>query len=161
MVTTVVGSHSIGGYRSFNSPDLTSCPFVPFDCTPSGQFGSHPFDNNVFKVACSGVKGMPLASDSCTWNAACSTTAQAETNCDMSMNVKAEFAACAAAGSTSFPSPGLVSDVHLCKDNQETQQLMLNYAQDQGFFFAKYKAAFEKMANLGWLPNQLVPCPWF
>jgi len=160
MVTTVVGSHTIGGYRGFNNPDLTSCPFVPFDCTPSGQFASAPFDNNVFKVACSGVKGMPLASDSCAFNAACSTTASAEPNCPISLNVKTDYAACAAPGSTSLPSPGLNSDIYLCKDNQATQQIMLNYAQDQSFFFAKYKAAFVKMANLGWKPNQLVPCPW-
>jgi hypothetical protein len=52
MVTMVVGSHSIGGFRKLSSPDLTGCPFVPFDCTTSGQITttSAPFDNNVFKV---------------------------------------------------------------------------------------------------------------
>lgn len=60
MVTLVTGSHSIGGYRKISSPGLTDCPFVPFDCTPAGQFGQAPFDNNVFKVACEGVKGVEV-----------------------------------------------------------------------------------------------------
>jgi hypothetical protein len=36
MVTLVTGSHSIGGFRTFSSPNLTDCPHVPFDCTPAG-----------------------------------------------------------------------------------------------------------------------------
>jgi hypothetical protein len=61
MITLVTGTHSVGGYRAISSPGLTSCPFVPFDCTPSGQFGAAPFDNNVFKVACDGIQGVSAA----------------------------------------------------------------------------------------------------
>jgi len=157
MVTTVVGSHSIGGYRSVNAPALTTCPFVPFDCTPSGQFQSAPFDNNVFKLACSGVKGLPDARATCAWNIACSDTSVVEGGCPLSMDVKAEYAKCSQGGSTSLPTPGLSSDVFLCRDNPETQALMVKYAEDQGFFFQKYKDAFQKMANLGWGPNDLRP----
>lgn len=66
MVTMVVGSHSIGGYRTLSNPDLTACPFVPFDCTTSGQTSSNaPFDNNVFKVGlsshCNGQSSLSLS----------------------------------------------------------------------------------------------------
>jgi hypothetical protein len=37
MITLVTGSHSIGGFRTFSSPDLTDCPYVPFDCTAAGE----------------------------------------------------------------------------------------------------------------------------
>jgi hypothetical protein len=36
MITLVTRSHSIGGFRTFSSPDLTDCPYVPFDCTAAG-----------------------------------------------------------------------------------------------------------------------------
>ena len=47
----VTGSHTLGGYRIHISPGLADCPFEPFDCTPGKQFGSKPFDNNVYQVS--------------------------------------------------------------------------------------------------------------
>jgi hypothetical protein len=44
MITLVTGSHSIGGFRTFSSPDLTDCPYVPFDCTPAGGLSCY-FDH--------------------------------------------------------------------------------------------------------------------
>jgi hypothetical protein len=37
MITLVTGSHSVGGFRTFSSADLTDCPYVPFDCTAAGK----------------------------------------------------------------------------------------------------------------------------
>jgi len=150
MVTTVVGSHSIGGFRAANNPGVTSCPFVPFDCTPAGQWGAKPFDNNVFKVACDGVKG--VTAGTCTFNALC-TLAANETSCPITDDVKQAYlnaTGCLAPGATALPSPGLISDKYLCQESQPTRQLMVNYANNQTLFFQEYKAAFEKMALLGY-----------
>lgn len=108
MVTMVVGSHAIGGFRTLSSPGLTKCPYVPFDCTPAGQIKDAPFDNNVFKVACNGQKGVSMGT--CDWNVRCSNTMVNETaqGCPFTEPVRAAYAACNP-GSTAYPTPGMVS----------------------------------------------------
>ena len=106
MVTMVTGSHSIGGFRGFSSPGLTGCPYVPFDCTPAGQIGAAPFDNNVFKVACDGVQG--VTKGECQWNIACSNPGAEQTGqgCPFTGPARDAFAQC---NPTAYPAPGLVS----------------------------------------------------
>jgi hypothetical protein len=106
MVTMVTGSHAIGGYRAFSSPGLTSCPFVPFDCTPAGQISAAPFDNNVFKVACDGVRG--VVKGPCAFNTICTNPSVDETakGCPFTDSARDAFASCNA---TSYPTPGLIS----------------------------------------------------
>jgi hypothetical protein len=107
MVTLVTGSHAIGGFRGFSSPGLTTCPYVPFDCTPSGQIGgSAPFDNNVFKVACDGVQGVSMGE--CAWNTKCNDTSVDQADCPFMPNVRRAFAACDPT-TTAYPAPGLSS----------------------------------------------------
>lgn len=106
MVTMVTGSHAVGGFRSFSSPGLTTCPYVPFDCTPSGQISSAPFDNNVFKVACDGIRG--VSKGACQWNTVCTNSSVDETaqGCPFTGPAREAFEACSPG---SYPSPGLVS----------------------------------------------------
>jgi len=156
MVTMVTGSHAIGGFRNFSSPDLTSCPYVPFDCTPSGQISAAPFDNSVFKVACDGVNG--VTKGDCQWNINCTNPSVDETaqGCPFTGPAREAFAACNA---TSYPTPGLVSDVYLC-NQANTQGRMVKYANDQDFFFSTYKQLFAKLASLGYKSSDLVPQDW-
>jgi len=114
MVTMVTGSHAIGGFRSLSSPSLTTCPYVPFDCTPSGQIASAPFDNNVFKVACDGIGGVDKGA--CQWNTVCTNSSLDETaqGCPFTGPAREAFAACSPSGS--YPSPGLVSG-ELCSSS--------------------------------------------
>jgi hypothetical protein len=106
MVTMVTGSHAIGGFRALSSPGLTTCPYVPFDCTTAGQLSAAPFDNNVFKVACDGVAG--VSKGACEWNDKCSNPSVDESaqGCPFTGAARAGFAACNA---TSYPAPGLIS----------------------------------------------------
>jgi hypothetical protein len=106
MVTMVTGSHAIGGLRQFSSPDHTSCPYAPFDCTPAGQISAAPFDNSVFKVACDGVRG--VSKGACAWNTICTNPSVDETarGCPFTGPARAAFAACSP---TSYPTPGLSS----------------------------------------------------
>jgi hypothetical protein len=100
----VTGSHAIGGLSKFSSPDLTSCRFVPFDCTPVGQISAAPFDNNMFKVACDGVRG--VSKGACQFNTVCSNPIVEEAGCPFRGDARAAFQACNA---TSYPTPGLIS----------------------------------------------------
>jgi hypothetical protein len=104
MVTMVTGSHAIGGYRALSSPGLTTCPYVPFDCTTAGQLSAAPFDNDVFKVACDGVDG--VSKGVCEWNVKCSNPSVDQPACPFTGAARAGFAACNA---TSYPAPGLIS----------------------------------------------------
>jgi hypothetical protein len=104
MVTMVTGSHAIGGYRALSSPGLTTCPYVPFDCTTAGQLSAAPFDNDVFKVACDGVDG--VSKGVCEWNVKCSNPSVDQPDCPFTGAARAGFAACNA---TSYPAPGLIS----------------------------------------------------
>lgn len=153
MVTLVTGSHSIGGFRVSASAGETGCPYVPFDCSPASQIASPPFDNNVFKVACDGVKG--VSTGACAWNTKCSNTAAAEPDCPLADNVRAAYAACNPS-SSAYPTPGLSSDKFLCSQ-PSTRQRMVQYAKDEAFFFAKYSELFTKMADLGYADGTLTP----
>jgi hypothetical protein len=104
MVTMVTGSHAISGYRALSSPGLTTCPYVPFDCTTAGQLSAAPFDNDVFKVACDGVDG--VSKGVCEWNVKCSNPSVDQPDCPFTGAARAGFAACNA---TSYPAPGLIS----------------------------------------------------
>jgi hypothetical protein len=153
MVTVVTGSHSIGGYRRTSSAGLTPCPFVPFDCTPSGQFASPPFDNDVFKVACDGVQGVSSNAATCDFNTRCTNPFVDESGtCPFDLEVREAFQTqCNGV----YPPPGLVSDKALCQDTS-TRQRMVGYANDQDFFFSKYKDVFLKLATLGFRKKGLV-----
>jgi hypothetical protein len=154
MVTVVTGSHSIGGYRRLSSHGLTSCNFVPFDCTPAGQFGSPPFDNNIFKVACNGVQDVILEPESCEFNSRCTDPMVDEApSCPFDQDVREAFQAQCHG---EYPAPNLASDKALCQDPM-TRQRMVLYAQDQEFFFFRYKATFLKLATLGLKAKDLVP----
>jgi hypothetical protein len=100
----VTGSHAIGGFRNFSSPGLTACPYVPFDCTPAGQISAAPFDNNVFKVACDGVRG--VSKGVCEFNRVCKDPSSDEAGCPFTGPAREAFAACNPNG---YPTPGLSS----------------------------------------------------
>ena len=152
MVTVVTGSHSIGGFRR-SSSSQSPCPFVPFDCTPAGQFASPPFDNDVFKVACDGVQGITVPSGTCAFNTRCTNPFVDESGtCPFDQEVREAFQTkCGGV----YPAPGLASDIALCQDTS-TRQRMVNYAQDQDYFFIKYKDVFLKLATLGFKNKGLV-----
>ncbi|WIA34647.1 hypothetical protein OEZ86_012963 [Tetradesmus obliquus] len=151
MITLVTGSHSIGGFRTFSSPDLTHCPFTPFDCSPAGQTSDVPFDNNVFKVACDGIRGISKGA-SCDWNDKCTDPTKNETaqGCPFESRARAGFQRCSAAAGTppSYPKPGLSSDRFWCED-PPTQGRMVKYAEDQDFFYVQYASLYSNLANLG------------
>lgn len=93
------------------SPGLTNCPYVPFDCSPSGQLKNQaaaPFDNNVFKVACDGVQGVTRGT--CAFNTVCTNPSIDETanGCPFTGPARAAFAAC---NPNAYPTPGLISGV--------------------------------------------------
>lgn len=165
-VTLLTGSHSIGGYRRDNSPGLTDCPFVPFDCTPSGQFNSTnvPFDNNVFKVACEGIRMVKVGA--CDWNDICSDTTMDEEKCPFGLKNTEAFNKCNGGGyGNAFPTPGLVSDKFMCQSNSPSMKgfrhMMVRFAKNQAFFYEQYKIRFNKMANLGYNAIKLFPVNFF
>uniref|UniRef100_A0A383VUW9 Plant heme peroxidase family profile domain-containing protein n=1 Tax=Tetradesmus obliquus TaxID=3088 RepID=A0A383VUW9_TETOB len=147
MITLVTGSHSIGGFHTFSSPGLTDCPYVPFDCSPAGQTSDVPFDNNVFKVACDGIRG--ISKGACDWNDKCTDPTNNETaqGCPFEGNAREAYQHCSAM--PGYPQPGLVSDKFFCED-PPTQGRMVKYAEDQDFFYAQYASLYSNLANLGY-----------
>eukprot|EP00775_Hariotina_reticulata_P002170 gene2170-2489_t len=146
MATLVTGSHSIGGFRSSNSPGLAgSCPFVPFDCTPAHQVSgaSWPFDNSVFKVACNGQ--FEITTGACAWTQRCTNPAVAEPDCPFEQRVRDKFAACGG-----YPQPGVNADIFLCQDTTVIRNLMVRYARDQSYFFTQYATMFGDLAALSY-----------
>lgn len=53
-----------------------------------------------------------------------------------------------------LPLPPRAADKFLC-NQASTRQRMVQYANDQAFFFAKYADAFQKLGALGYGPNDL------
>jgi hypothetical protein len=80
----------------------------------TGQLTAVPFDNNVFKVACDGIRG--ISKGSCDWNAKCTNPALNETDagCPFDGRAREAFGRCSAA--PGYPQPGLKSDVFFCQD---------------------------------------------
>jgi hypothetical protein len=84
-------------------------------CCPAGQTSPIPFDNNVFKVACDGIRGISKGS-SCDWNDKCTDPTKNETaqGCPFDGRAREAFQRCSAM--PGYPKPGLRSDRFFCQD---------------------------------------------
>jgi hypothetical protein len=84
-------------------------------CCHAGQTSPVPFDNNVFKVACDGIRGISKGS-SCDWNDKCTDPTKNETaqGCPFDGRARENFQRCSAM--PGYPKPGLSSDRFFCQD---------------------------------------------